>query len=285
MRFLPVFLDLRGRQALVVGGGEVAERKADALRRAGAVVRVEARFHPDLLDGCVVAIGADAGEPDLVALSQAAQARGIPVNVVDQPALCSFITPSVIDRDPLVVAVSTGGAAPVLARMVRAQIEAMLPPGWGRLAQLTDSLKAEIRTAFPDVIQRRRMLERALGGRVAELVFGGEDAAARQAFLAEIFGAPDTEGIVYLVNAGPGPPDMLTLRAHRLMGEADVLVHDADTPGPVLDMARRDAERMVADGVTSLIAMARAGRKVVRLGIISAELHGLRAAGVRTETV
>ena len=285
MRFLPVFLDLQGRQALVLGGGEVAERKADALRRAGAVVRIEPVFHPDMLQGCVVAIGADAEEAELVKLSVAAQARGIPVNVVDNPPLCSFITPSVIDRDPLVVAVSTGGAAPVLARMVRAQIEGMLPPAWGRLAQLADSLKAEIRTAFPDVVQRRRMLERALGGTVAALVFGGDDQAARTAFLTEIAGSPDREGIVYLVDAGPGPPDMLTLRAHRLMGEADVLVHDAHIPGPVLDMARRDAERMVAGGVDRLISLAREGRKVVRLGPHPGEAEALRAAGIRVELV
>ncbi len=285
MRFLPVFLDLRGRHALVLGSGEVAERKADALHRAGAIVRIEAAFRPDMLDGCVVAIGADAAEPDLVALSQAAQARGIPVNVVDNPPLCSFITPSVIDRDPLVVAVSTGGAAPVLARMVRARIEGMLPPAWGRLAQLADSLKTEIRAAFPDVIQRRRMLERALGGTVARLVFAGDDAAARQAFLGEIAGRPDTAGMVYLVNAGPGPPDMITLRAHRIMGEADVLVHDADLPGPVLDMARRDAERMIYIDPAHLIQLAREGRKIVRLGPGSHEADALQAAGIRTEAV
>jgi len=142
VRFLPVFLDLLGRHALVLGVGEVAERKADALHRAGAIVRIEPVFRPEMLDGCVVAIGADAAEPELMALSAAAQARGIPVNVVDNPPLCSFITPSVIDRDPLVVAVSTGGAAPVLARMVRARIEGLLPPAWGRLAQLADSLKS-----------------------------------------------------------------------------------------------------------------------------------------------
>lgn len=285
MRFLPVFLDLKGRHALVLGVGEVAERKADALRRAGALVRIEPVFSPDLLDGCAVAIGADADEAELVALSRAAQARGIPVNVVDNPPLCSFITPSVIDRDPLVVAVSTGGAAPVLARMVRAQIEGLLPPAWGRLAQLADSLKAEIRSAFPDVVLRRRMLERALGGKVAALVFGGEHEAARVAFLAEIAGAPDTAGVVYLVDAGPGPPDMLTLRAHRLMGEADVLVHEAHMGGSVLDMARRDADRMVSEGVDSLIELARAGRKIVRLGPLAGEAEALRAAGIRIEFV
>ena len=285
MRFLPVFLDIRGRRALVVGAGEAASRKADALRRAGAVVEAAARFDPAQLPGCALAIGAEADEADLVALSAAAQAAGIPVNVVDRPALCSFITPSVIDRDPLVVAVSTGGAAPVLARMVRARIEALLPPAWGRLATLVDSLKAETRAAFPNVVQRRRMLERALTGRVADLVFAGQDEGARAEMLQQIAAPSDPAGIVYLVDPGPGAADLLTLRAHRLMGEADVIVHDPDLPGATLDMGRRDADRVLSTGPAQLIGYAVAGRKVVRLGIHADEARALAAAGVLTERV
>ena len=277
MRYLPIFLDLKGRPALVIGTGEVAERKADALRRAGASTRMEPTFDPTHLQGMAIAIGADAPDADLVALSHAAQALGIPVNVVDRPALCSFITPSVIDRDPLVVAVSTGGAAPVLARMVRAKIEALLPPAWGRLAALTDSLKAEIRAAFPDVVPRRRMLERALTGPVAELVFAGDEPAARAAFLSELSGTTPP-GLVHLIDPGPGAPDLLTLRAHRLMGEADIVVHDPDIAAPLLDMARRDAERMLAEGPAQLVALARQGRMVVRLRPTNDEAKALREA-------
>ncbi len=285
MRFLPVFLDLRGRRALVVGSGEIAARKADALRRAGAVVEVAEAFDPAQLLGCAVAIGADAPIEDLVALSSAAQAAGIPVNVVDRPALCSFITPSVIDRDPLVVAVSTGGAAPVLARLVRARIEGMLPPAWGRLAALIDSLKSEIRTGYPDVGLRRRMLERALGGRVADLVFAGQDEAARQAMLQQIASPVTEAGVVYLVDPGPGPPDLLTLRAHRLMGEADIIVHDPNHTSELLDMGRRDAERELSSSPARLIELAQAGKKVIRLGIHAAETEALDRAGILTERV
>ncbi len=126
IRYFPAFLDLAGRRALVLGSGEVAARKAAALARAGAEVAVAAAFDPVLLRGCAIAVGADAPEAELRALSEAARAAGIPVNVVDRPALCSFITPAIVDRDPIVVAVSSGGAAPVLARDVRGKIEALL---------------------------------------------------------------------------------------------------------------------------------------------------------------
>ena len=128
MRSLAVFLDLAGRAALVVGDGPVIDRKAALLERAGAELRRTAGFDELLLEGCAVAIGADAPEPELEALSAAAQARGIPVNIVDRPALCSFIMPAIVDRSPVIVAIGTGGAAPVLARLVRTRIEAMLPP-------------------------------------------------------------------------------------------------------------------------------------------------------------
>ena len=279
MRFLPIFLDLRGRRALVIGTGEVAERKSEALSRAGALVEIAARFDPAQLAGCAVAIGADADEACLVALSAAAQAAGIPVNVVDRPALCSFITPSVIDRDPLVVAVSTGGAAPVLARLVRARIEGLLPPAWGRLAQLADSLKAEIRTALPDVAQRRRVLERVLTGPIAAQVFAGDEAGARQMFLQTLETATPSPGFAYLVDPGPGAPDLLTLRAHRVMGEADVLIYAPDIEPALLDMARRDAERELETTPARLVALVQEGRLVVRLGPTQAEGDALVIAG------
>ena len=285
MRYLPVFLDLRGRRALVVGDGEVAERKADALSRAGAHVVVAVQFDPAQLVGCAVAIGADADDASLVALSAAAQAAGIPVNVVDRPALCSFITPSVIDRDPLVVAVSTGGTAPVLARLVRARVEALLPPAWGQLAALADSLKAQIRAALPDVVQRRRVLERVLTGPVAALVFAGREAEARDAFITALTSNSVTPGFVYLTDAGPGPPDLLTLRAHRVMGEADVIVHDPAIHPALLDMARRDADREPATTAGRLVHLAQAGKLVVRLAPAPGDAEALQAAGVAFEWI
>ena len=277
MQHFPIFLDLRGRHALVVGQGETAERKAEALQRTGAMVRRAPAFNPELLDGCTLAIGADAPDAELQALSAAAQARGIPVNIVDRPALCSYITPSVIDRSPITIAVSSGGAAPVLARLLRARIEAVIAPAYGRLAALADRFKGEIRNAWPDVAQRRRMLEQALGGRVADLMLAGKEDAAEAELRRAIAGDADRAGIVYLVGAGPGAADLLTLRAQRLLGEADVIVHDRLVSGEVLDMARRDAERMYVGKAQAdhtmpqaeinalLVRLGQQGRKVVRL--------------------
>ena len=277
MQHFPIFMDMQRRRALVVGQGEAADRKGDALRRCGAVVTQIARYHSAALDGCAIAIGTDAPEADLQQLVKDATSRGIPVNVVDRPALCSFITPAVIDRAPITVAVSSGGAAPVLARLIRARIEALVPPAIGRLAAIADEFKAEIRRHLPDTALRRRVLERALGGRVADLVAAGDEGAARLEMARQVEQGADPSGIVYLVGAGPGAADLLTLRAHRLLGEADVIVHDRLIGEDVLDMARRDAERIYVgkaranhclpqEGINDLlIRLAREGRKVVRL--------------------
>ncbi len=305
MRYFPIFMDLQGRRALVLGKGEAAERKAEALSRCGAEVTQAVSFTPALLDGCSIAIGAEASEDDLQALIAAASQRGIPVNVVDRPAWCSFITPAVVDRSPITVAVSSGGAAPVLARLIRARIEALVPPALGRLAAITDEFKAEIRRALPDTALRRRVLERALGGRVADLVAMGDEDGARQEMTRQIADGAPASGVVYLVGAGPGAADLLTVRAHRLLGEADVIVHDRLVGQDVLDMARRDAERIYVgkaranhclpqEGINDLLVrLAREGRKVVRLkggdpfifGRGGEEAEALAAAGVAFEVV
>ena len=305
MLHFPIFMALHGRRALVLGSGETAERKADALQRCGADVVRAATFSHSQLDDCAIAIAAEAAEADIAALVQAANARGIPVNVVDRPALCSFITPAVIDRSPITVAVSSGGAAPVLARLIRARIEALVPPAFGRLAAIADEFKAELRRRLPDTALRRRVLERALGGRVADLVAMGAEDAARAEMARQIDEGSERTGIVYLVGAGPGAADLLTLRAHRLLGEADVIVHDRLIGEDVLDMARRDAERIYVgkaranhclpqEGINDLLVrLAREGRKVVRLkggdpfvfGRGGEEAEALAQAGVAFEVV
>lgn len=279
MRHFPIFLELHGRRGLVLGEGPVADRKAAMLARAGAELRRASRFAPGLLDGCAIAVGAEAPEPDLLALSAAARSRGIPVNVVDRPALCSFIMPALIDRDPVTVAVGTGGAAPVLARIIRSRIEALLPPGLGRLATLALEFREDIRTRFPDLARRRQLIERLFGGRVASLALAGEEAAARSAVVEEIAAAQAhtmPAGIVHFIAAGSSEADLLTLRAQRLLGEADVIVHDRGVGGALLDMARRDADRIRVDetgadptdpengAAALLVGLARAGKVVVR---------------------
>ena len=305
MRHFPIFMDLHGRRGLVVGEGEAADRKAEAMRRCGAEVLQIGQFDPSALDGCAVAIGAEADEADIAALVAAANARGIPVNVVDRPALCSFITPAVVDRAPITIAISSAGAAPVLARLIRARIEALVPPALGRLAAIADEFKTEIRRHLPDTALRRRVLERALGGRVADLVAAGDEDGARQEMTRQIADGAEPSGIVYLVGAGPGASDLLTLRAHRLLGEADVIVHDRLIGDDVLDMARRDAERVYVgkaranhcvpqEGINDLLVrLAREGKKVVRLkggdpfvfGRGGEEAEALAEAGVAFEVV
>ncbi len=310
MRTFPIFLELSGRRALIVGSGEVAERKADPLRRAGADVDFCTSFDPACLRGCAIAVGAGAPEDQLQAVFGEALRLGIPVNCVDRPELCSFITPAIVDRDPLTIAISSGGAAPVLARLLRARIETLVAPAYGRLGALADAFKAETRRRLPDVLRRRRMLERVLGGRVAELMLAGQDEAARAAYAsaldaAEAGAATPEPGIVHLVGAGPGSADLLTLRALRLLGEADVIVHDRLVGAPVLEAARRDAERidvgkagprhaLPQDDINALLVrLGREGRKVVRLkggdpfvfGRGGEEAEALRAAGIAVEVV
>ena len=308
MRHFPIFLDLQGRRALVLGHGEIADRKAEALRAAGAEIRMAERFSPALLEGCAIAIGAEAPDADLLAMTKAAGDRGIPYNVVDRPALCSFISPAIVDRAPLTIAIGSGGDAPVLARLARARIEAALPPALGELAGLAARFRDEIRRRLPALPQRRAFLERLFTGRTADHVFAGDLPAAEAALqkdLATSEQAGPATGIVYLVGAGPGAADLVTLRGQRLLGEADVVVHDRLGTDAVLDLARRDARRIFVGKRRAnhclrqeeinelLVALAREGHKVVRLkggdpfifGRGGEEAEALAAAGIGFEVV
>ena len=267
MNYLPIFLDLRDRHCLVVGGSETAARKTELLLRAGACVEVVApdlhegfaqlphaerlkrvadAFTPDLLDGkdAVIVVEDDAAAAKVVA--DAARARHIPVNVADKPALCSFILPSIIDRSPIMVAVSSGGESPVLARMLRARLETLIPAAYGRLSALAARYKERVRAAVKPE-QRRAFWEKVFLSPVAEMVFSGRDVEAEQqldAMIREPASHTTSRGEVYLVGAGPGNPDLLTFRALRLMQQADVIVYDRLVSPPILDMCRRDAERV-----------------------------------------
>jgi uroporphyrin-III C-methyltransferase/precorrin-2 dehydrogenase/sirohydrochlorin ferrochelatase len=267
MNYLPIFLDLRDRTCLVVGGSETAARKAELLLRAGARIEVAASalhegfarlphadhlrrvadsFRIELLDGkdAVIVVEEDAAAAK--AIADAARARHIPVNVADKPALCSFILPSIIDRSPIMVAVSSGGESPVLARMLRARLETMIPAAYGRLSALASRYKRKVReTIKPE--QRRAFWEKVFLSPIAEMVFSGRDVEAEAQLQAMIEDGAEHDinrGEVYLVGAGPGNPDLLTFRALRLMQQADVIVYDRLVSPPILDMCRRDAERV-----------------------------------------
>ncbi|MCW8084341.1 siroheme synthase CysG [Sabulicella glaciei] len=306
MRHFPAFLELQGRDVLLLGEGEALEAKAALLRASGATMRAARRFTPELLDGIALAVGAGAEEEDLVALHGACLARGIPVNVVDRPELCTFITPAIIQREDVTIAVSTGGAAPVLARLVRQRIEAALPPLLGRVAALGARFGAMVRDRLPSLPARRAFLERAFTGVPARLAEAGRQLEAETAFLSMLDRAgTQPAGFVQLVGAGPGAADLLTLRALRALGEADVIVHDRLVPDAVLEMARRDARRIFVgkrrsehcvpqEGInTLLVELAREGKRVVRLkggdpfvfGRGGEEAAALREAGIAHEVV
>ena len=301
MKYLPVFLDLIERPCRVVGGGRVAARKVSLLHRAGAKISVVApdlcdelvelgrsgeilhinrEFLDEDMDGMVLVIAATNNEKVNRQVSFVAGRQRIPVNVVDTPDLCSFIVPSIVDRSPVQVAVSTGGASPVLARLLRARLESFIPSAYGRLATLVDEFRQRVKQRFSDPGQRRYFWEAVLQGRVAELLFAGREDEARSALedaIANTDQTYDTPGEVYLVGAGPGDPDLITFRALRLMQQADVVVYDRLVSRPILEMVRRDAEMIYAgkerDNHTLsqesinelLVRLAREGKRVLRL--------------------
>ncbi len=277
MAYAPIFLDLTARRVLILGTGYAADRRAETYAQGGATIIRTEKFDPTDLQGCALAAAAGAPESDLQALSAEAQRLGIPVNIVDRPDLSSFITPSTVERGPLTIAVSTGGAAPVLARLIRQKIEALIPPGWARLAALAGRMQVETRTRLPDPAQRRRTLERIFNGPTADLALAGDEKGAEAAYRAELEAPAPQTGFVHLVGAGPGAADLASLRALRLLGEADVIVHDRLGTEEVLRLARRDATRIdvgkthgdhtmpQAEINALLIRLAREGKRVVRL--------------------
>ncbi len=301
MDFLPVFLNLKQRPCVVIGGGEVASRKISLLLDAGARVTVcspalcdtirrwaeqgkvrhlNQEFRPDALADSALVIAATDDAAVNRRVSEAARARGIPVNVVDQPDLCTFIMPSIIDRSPVIIAVSTGGRSPVLARLIRARLESLIPAGYGRLAMLVTAFRDRVKQTFEHPPRRRQFWEEVLQGRIAELVYSGQDKAAEKALQERIDSADGSKapvGEVYLVGGGPGDPDLLTFRALRLMQQADVVVYDRLVSPAVLELVRRDAERIYAgkerdhhalpqeDINHLLVRLAKEGKRVVRL--------------------
>lgn len=328
MRQFPIFLKLEGRKALVVGGGDAAVAKVRLLRAARAdltviaerpapelldwaaegVIRLERRaFRPDDLDGAAMVISATGDVAGDAAVSAAARAAGVAVNAVDRPALSDFIMPAIVDRDPVTVAISTDGAAPALARQVRGAIEAALPARLGQLARFIDAFRPAVSALRDSAEGRRRFWDRFLAGPIARKVLAGDGREARSAMLALVNQAERTEqsGRVAIVGAGPGDPELLTLKAHRLLQEADVIVHDKLVGEEVLDLARRDARRiyvgksrgnhtLTQDEINALIAEeAWAGHLVVRLkggdpfvfGRGGEELEYLRALGIEAEVV
>ncbi|MCP4702465.1 MAG: uroporphyrinogen-III C-methyltransferase [Gammaproteobacteria bacterium] len=304
MDFLPVFLDLKDRDCLVAGGGGVAARKVLLLRKAQARVTVAApQLSAGLADlarnGQIVHHSRNFEAGDLKdrrlvfaatgdktvnrEVSELCRQRGILVNVADHPELCSFIMPSIIERSPMLVAVSSGGASPVLARLLRARLETFIPSAYGQLAALVKQFRDKVKQNFKEISQRKRFWEKVLQGPIAEMVLAGQTGAAAAALETAIQKAAGSEteqqnsGEVYLVGGGPGDPDLLTFRALRLMQQAETVVHDRLVSKAVLELTRRDAERIYVgkerdnhtipqeDINRTLVDLAKQGKRVLRL--------------------
>lgn len=300
MDFLPIFMNVKDENCLVIGGGKIASRKVFMLLRAGAAVTVVSPklcqdltirknegeithinrvFEDGDLEACKVIIAATDNESVNSHVSQLAKSKGIPVNVVDAPHLCSFIVPSIIDRNPVQIAISTGGASPVLARLLRSRLETFIPAAYGRLAKLVESYREKVKEKFSNTDEIRTFWEGILEGPVAENLIAGKDKVARELLetAVENAEAPAERGEVYLVGAGPGDPDLLTFRALRLMQQADVVVYDRLVSQGVMDLVRRDAECIYAgkernkhtlpqESINALLVrLAKEGKKVLRL--------------------
>jgi uroporphyrin-III C-methyltransferase/precorrin-2 dehydrogenase/sirohydrochlorin ferrochelatase len=288
MRYFPIFLDLADRLVVVIGGGEEALRKVRLLGKTGARIAVVAEalhdelaadprvdwfardFAPELLDGAALAISAS---PALdAAVAAAARARGIPVNAVDRPELSSFIVPSIVDRSPLVVAIGTEGAAPVLAQGLRARIDALLPHALGLLTEAAAQLRERAAAAIPPGSRRRSFWQRFFFGDVRDAFVAG-DTLSFQAGVESLLAqeSPPAIGRVSFIGLASDDPELLTLKAHRKLQEADLIVHDRTVAAAILEMARRDAVRLGVQGTlfdgtdAVLIREAKRGLHVVRL--------------------
>jgi len=326
MRYFPLFADLRGRRVLVVGGGEVAERKARLLVEAGAEVQVVApeltpwlasreggsvtwiatQFDASQLAGAALVVAATNDAAVNALVSVAARAANIFANVVDDAERSTVIVPAIVDRSPLVIAISSGGVAPVLARLVRERIEVLVDGSFGALAVILERWRSRIKAALPDISRRRRFYESLVRGDVARSVRDGRAADAERS-LERLLTARDqtSAGSVTLVGAGPGDPGLLTLNALRALQQADLILHDRLVSGEVLALARRDATRICvgkeAGGHSTsqqriheiMLEHARLGRHVVRLkggdpfifGRGGEELEFLAAHGIAFDVV
>jgi len=303
MEHLPIFLNVKGRHAVVVGGGTVACRKTDLLLRAGCDVTVIApTLNDDMarlvqkngikhktgeliaadLDGCTIAFGATSDNAVNRQLQELGGAAGVLVNIADDAGLCDFIMPAIVDRSPLLVAVASGGTSPLLTRMLKARFETEIPAAYGRLADFAGKYRQRVKDSIPNMTRRRRFWETMIAGPVAEHLFSAQEALAATLMdklldEAATDGGQPPRGEVYLVGTGPGDPDLLTFRALRLMQQADVVLYDRLIGDGILNLVRRDAKRIYVGKMKKdhtvaqeeigemLIRLANEGHRVLRL--------------------
>lgn len=300
---LPIVLNVTGKRAVVVGGGLIASRKTETLIKANMQIDVYAdalgqdlqealdkgaiTYHARAIEqadlqGAVVGFGASKDKEVNMAFYQLAQVEELPVNMVDDPENCNFIMPAIVDRSPILITISSGGASPIFTRTLKARFEALVPTSYGRLAEFAGSYRQRVKEKISDFTYRRRFWEKMIGGTIGERVLHGKEkeaTALTEELLEEYASKGDVppEGEVYLVGAGPGDPDLLTFRALRLMQQCDVVLYDRLLGADILNLVRKDAERiyvgkMAADHALPqddisklLVKLAKEGKRVLRL--------------------
>lgn len=327
MDVLPIALKLRGQRCLLVGGGQIARRKARLLLSAGAVLDVlSPEILPDLQQNVQASGGLYRSEsyPYVVDLRQYrlviaatdnavvnaqvfadCEALNVLVNSVDDPPHCRFIVPAIIDRSPLLVSITTNGNAPVLARQLRTKIESLVPAQYGELAKFSGDWRPQVKALIAEPDTRRIFWENLYAGHIGEKILSGQRELADQLMPQALQDWQTPKGEVYLVGAGPGDPDLLTFKALRLMQQADVVVYDRLVSKPIMDLVRRDAERIYVgkaradhavpqEGINALLVrLAQEGKRVCRLkggdpfifGRGGEEIEQLFAAGVVFQVV
>ncbi len=299
MNYLPVFIDIKQKPCLVVGGGSIAYRKINLLLKAYGqvtciaksscknvaklvndkkIIYIERGFESFDVNGQVLIISATNNVTLNKKVSELASQNNIPVNVIDSPDLCTFIMPSIVDRSPILIAISSAGKAPVLARIIRAKLESTLPHAYGKLAELAGNFRDQVKAKFSKIEDKRYFWEEVFSGIVAEKVFSGKIQEAKADLQAQLNNTVESQvGAVYLVGGGPGDPDLLTFRALRLMQQADVVLYDRLVSDRVMELVRRDAQLIyvgkecdnhaVPQGDINqlLVDLAKEGKRVCRL--------------------
>ena len=300
MDHLPIFINIRQRSCLVIGGGDIALRKINLLIKAqakvdclsplfcegiinlsknGNVNLINKSFEPDDMKDYAIIIASTDDSSVNSLISQLAKQAKIPVNVVDSPELSSFIMPSIVDRSPVIIAVSSAGKAPVLARLIRAKLETVIPSAYGVLAEIAGEYRQKVKDRFANIKDRRAFWESTFSGVIAEKVFSGRVDEAKDDIDTQLKNAVEMElGEVYLVGAGPGDPDLLTFKALRLIQQADVVLYDRLVSKGVMELVRRDSELIYVgkkggsqestrqiDINDQLVELAKSGKRVCRL--------------------
>ena len=300
MEHLPIFINLKQKPVLVVGGGDIALRKINLLIKAQASVNclsplfcdgiaslsadksvnlIQKSFEPDDIKNYSLIIASTDDSLVNSSISELAKKANIPVNVVDSPELSSFIMPSIVDRSPVIIAVSSAGKAPVLARIIRAKLETVIPSAYGLLAEIAGEYRQKVKNRFSNIKDRRAFWESAFSGVIAEKVFSGRINEARGDIEEQLENSVEIDlGEVYLVGAGPGDPDLLTFKALRLIQQADVVLYDRLVSKGVMELVRRDSELIYVgkkggsdestrqeDINEQLVKLAKSGKRVCRL--------------------